>query len=261
MSARQLPAGTVTLLFTDIEGSTRLLHEIGELYGEVLAEHHRLLREVWAARGGVEVDTEGDAFFVAFPEARSALSAASAAQEALAAHAWPHGGPVRVRMGVHTGAPQIRDGTYWGVDVHYAARLCSAAHGGQVLVSASTRALADDVAAEDLGEHAVKDFPAARKLYHLTVAGRTSADFPPPRTLDTVRTNLPSVATPLVGRDRELATLRECLTGDLRLLTLTGVGGSGKTRLALASGAELLGRFADGVFFVSLASLRAEEEV
>jgi predicted ATPase/class 3 adenylate cyclase len=260
-SARQLPAGTVTLLFTDIEGSTRLLHEIGELYGDVLADHHRLLREVWAAHGGVEVDTEGDAFFVAFPDARSALRAAAAAQEELGVHPWPHGGPVRVRMGVHTGAPQIRDGTYWGVDVHYAARLCSAAHGGQVLVSASTRALADDVAAEDLGEHAVKDFPVARRLYHLTVAGRTSADFPPPRTLETVQTNLPSIASRLVGRERELEALREQLAGGARLLTLTGVGGSGKTRLALACGMELLASFADGVFLVSLASLGADEQV
>jgi predicted ATPase/class 3 adenylate cyclase len=260
-SAMPLPEGTVTLLFSDIEGSTRLLHEIGEVYGEVLADHHRLLREVWDAHGGVEVDTEGDAFFVALADARSAVRAAAAAQEALAAHRWPHGGELRVRMGIHTGTPRIRDGTYWGIDVHYAARLCSAAHGGQVLLSASTRALADDMPADDLGEHSVKDFPSARRLYHLVVGGRTSREFPPPRTPEATRTNLPSVTSSLVGRERELEEVCAQLTGGVRLLTLTGVGGTGKTRLALAVGSALLNSFADGVFLVALASVGEERLV
>jgi predicted ATPase/class 3 adenylate cyclase len=260
-TTRQLPEGSVTLLFTDIEGSTRLLHRIGEVYGDVLTDHDRLLREVWTAHDGVVVDTEGDAFFVAFRDAQSALSAAASAQEALGAHRWPHRGRVCVRMGVHTGTPRLRDGNYWGVDVHYAARLCSAAHGGQVLLSAATRMLARDVSADDLGEHALKDFPVARKLYHLNLAGRPSASFPPPRTLEIVRTNLPSSLTPLVGREGELETVSAKFAGGVRLLTITGVGGSGKTRLALASGARLLETHADGVFLVTLASVDDESEV
>ena len=127
------------MLFTDIEGSTRLLHEIGDLYGDVLAEHDRLLRSVWSAHGGVVVHAEGDAFFVAFADVEAAVKAAAAAQLALDANRWAHGGRLRVRMGVHTGSPRVIGNDYWGVDVHYAARLCAAAHGGQVLLSASTR--------------------------------------------------------------------------------------------------------------------------
>jgi predicted ATPase len=237
------------------------LHELGDLYGDVLAEHHRVLREVWPAHGGMEIHADGDAFLVAFREARAAVRAASAAQTALASNVWPHGGEVRVRMGLHTGNVRIRHDDFWGIDVHYAARLCSAAQGGQVLLSATTRALVADVAAEDLGEHALKDFPAARKLYHLSLPGRTSADFAPPRTLETVRTNLPSVSTRLVGRDRELEFLRDRLESGARLVTITGVGGSGKSRLALESGAALLLSFRDGVFLAGLASITGEDKV
>src|SRR5437764_419465 len=125
----RLPTGELTMLFSDIEGSTRLLHEIGEAYGDVLADHHRVLREVWGAHSGIEVHADGDAFLVVFLEARRAVAAAAAAQDALGAHVWPHGGDVRVRMGIHTGTAQVRHDDYWGIDVHYAARLCSAAHG------------------------------------------------------------------------------------------------------------------------------------
>jgi predicted ATPase len=231
-----------------------LLHELGDDYGRVLADHDRVLREVWTSCGGVEVDTEGDAFFVAFASPRAAVASVTAAQAALAAHDWSHGRRVRVRMGVHSGEPQVRGGTYWGIDVNYAARLCSAANGGQVLLSAATRALVADADVDDLGEHALKDFPAARSLFHLVVDGQHADGFPRPRTLATERTNLPSLATPFVGRELELDDLARRLTeSGERLVTVTGSGGSGKTRLAIACGAELLDRFADGVFLVALA--------
>ncbi|MGH2868657.1 MAG: ATP-binding protein [Solirubrobacteraceae bacterium] len=252
--ALALPTGVVTLLFTDIEGSTRLLQELGDVYGEVLAEHHRLLRGVWADHDGTEVDTEGDGFFVAFASVSAAVAAAADAQQALGGHPWPHGRAVRVRMALHTGEPRVHEGTYWGIDVHYAARLCSAAHGGQVMLSAATRALVPEADVDDLGEHALKDFTAPRTLFHLVVAGRRSSDFPAPRTLENARTNLPSIATPLLGREAELANLVNRLTATPeRLITLIGAGGSGKTRLAIACGDAVRHAFADGVFLVQLA--------
>jgi predicted ATPase/class 3 adenylate cyclase len=251
----------VALLFSDVEGSTRLLHEIGEPYGAVLAEHDRVLRAVWERFGGVVVDTEGDAFFVAFADAVAAVQAATAAQVALADQAWPHGGELKVRMGIHTGSPRVREGTYWGVDVHYAARLCSAARGGQVLLSAATRSLVPDAPVDDLGEHALKDFPAPRKLFHLRVAGRGADQFSRPSAIPGVRTNLPSMPTRLIGREREVEQVRAALTGTVRLLTLTGTGGSGKTRLALACGSALLDTFPDGVFLVRLAAIAHPAEV
>jgi predicted ATPase/class 3 adenylate cyclase len=249
-----LPSGTVTLVFTDIEGSTQLLHDLGETYGQVLADHHRLLHHVWSSHEGVEVATEGDAFFVAFTSPSAAVRAVGDAQRRLAGHTWPDGRAVPVRMGVHTGEPQERDGTYWGIDVHYAARLCSAAHGDQVLVSATTRALVPDVDVDDLGEHALKDFATPRRIFHLVIDGRRSEDFPAPRTLEAAHTNLPSIAQPLLGRNAELADLRRRLTGSgERLVTLIGAGGSGKTRIAIACGTDLLPEFEDGVFLVALA--------
>src|SRR5579875_1936843 len=164
--ATGLPTGLVTLMFTDIEGSTNLLHRLGDAYGDVLADHHRLLRAVWQEHRGVEVGTEGDAFFVAFRDAGDAVAAAQAAQLALRRYVWPRGFEVRVRMGIHRGTPQVRDAEYWGIDVHYAARVCAAAHGGQVLLSDSV-ATAVDVPSEDLGMHALKDFPTPRRLFHL----------------------------------------------------------------------------------------------
>jgi predicted ATPase/class 3 adenylate cyclase len=258
---RDLPGGTVTMLFTDIEGSTRLLHEIGDLYGDVLAEHDRLLRSVWSAHCGVVVHAEGDAFFVAFADVEAAVKAAAAAQLALDANRWAHGGRLRVRMGVHTGSPRIIGNDYWGVDVHYAARLCAAAHGGQVLLSASTRECVPAVPVDDLGEHGLKDFAVARPLFHLRVGGAGADRFPPPRTLARIRTNLPSPPNRLIGRERELREMRERLTGEVRLLTVTGVGGSGKTRLALACGSDLLEAFEDGVFVARLSSVEQLDEV
>ena len=171
---RTLPSGTVTMLFTDIEGSTRLLDQLGDGYGPMLADHRRLLRAVWARHEGVEVGTEGDSFFVAFTDVESAVDAAIAAQRALAAHAWPSGGGadgVRVRMGLHTGEPRLDNGDYWGADVHYAARVGAAANGGQVLASQATRALDGRHEFESLGEHSLKDFIAPRELFHLVVDG------------------------------------------------------------------------------------------
>ena len=237
-----LPTGTVTFLFTDVEGSTRLLHELGaEEYAEALSEHRRAIREACARQAGVEVDTQGDAFFFAFATAPSALSAASDLRQALAA------GPIRVRVGLHTGTPLLTEEGYVGGDVHRAARIAAAGHGGQVLVSSATAELIDE-ALRDLGEHRLKDLGAPQRLYQLG-----DGDFPPLRTL--YRTNLPIQPSPLVGREREL-TEAGALIREHRLLTLIGPGGSGKTRLALQLAAEAVERFPDGVFWVPLQALR-----
>src|SRR5437868_309337 len=156
----ELPTGTVTFLFTDIEGSTRLLHELGDAYADALAEHRRVLREAFEQHGGVEVDTQGDAFFVAFARATDALAAAREATEAL-------NGPIRVRIGLHTGEPLVTDEGYVGVDVHRAARIAAAGHGGQILVSRSTRDLVGADELRDLGEHRLKDLIAPERIYQL----------------------------------------------------------------------------------------------
>jgi predicted ATPase/class 3 adenylate cyclase len=241
---RPLPSGNVTLLFSDIEGSTRLLQQLGaETYAVALAEHRRIMREAFTAHGGAEVDTQGDAFFVAFPQAEGALAAAAEAQTALAS------GPIRVRMGIHSGEPLVTAEGYVGIDVHRAARVMSAAHGGQVLVSQPTYLLLDDTRRlTELGRHRLKDLTEAQPLYQLG-----TDEFPPLRTL--YRTNLPVQPTPLVGRDKELGEVLEFLTSS-RLVTLTGAGGSGKTRLALQAAAELVNDYKDGVWWVSLAAVR-----
>jgi predicted ATPase len=241
----ELPIGTVTLLFTDIEGSTRLLHELGDAYAEALAEHRRLLRKAFANHHGVEVDTQGDAFFVVFARASDAVAAAEAVQRALT------GGPVRVRIGVHTGEPTLGEDGYVGIDVHRAARIAGTAHGGQLLVSQATRELLGaDVELRDLGEHRLKDLPEPERLYQLG-----EDEFPPLRSLN--QTNLPMAATTLIGRSRELADLLGLLSrDDVRLLTMTGAGGTGKTRLALEAAADVVGDFENGVFWVPLAPLR-----
>ena len=249
MSPRELPAGTVTLLFTDVEGSTRLLQEHGPGYADLLAEHRRILREAFTRHSGVEVDTQGDAFFVAFPSVTDALAAAAEARHELET------GPIRVRMGIHTGEPIVTDEGYVGVDVHRAARIAAAAHGGQIVLSDTTRRLLEsDAPIRDLGEHRLKDLTGAERLHQLG-----EGEFPPLRTLDA--TNLPVAASPLVGRDDELRELALLLSDGTRLITMTGPGGTGKTRLALQVAAELVGTLRDGVFWVPLAGLSDGELV
>jgi len=238
---RELPRGTVTFLFTDIEGSTRLLQELGaEEYGNVLAEHRRILRDAFERHGGVEVDTQGDAFFVAFPTGPGALEAAREAQGEL---------DLPVRMGLHTGTSLLTEEGYVGADVHRAARIAAAGHGRQVLISAATAALIDADELRDLGEHRLKDLSAPERIFQLGVG-----EFPPLRTL--YRTNLPIPATPFLGREQELAdVVQQLARDDVRLLTLTGAGGSGKTRLALQAAAEAAEAYPDGVWWVPLAAL------
>src|SRR5438132_7153195 len=244
-----LPTGVVTLLFTDIEGSTRLLQELGDRYPQVLAEHRRTLRSAVTEHRGVEVDTQGDAFFIAFANARDAVAAAHAAQRALAAS------PVRVRMGIHTGEPTVTPEGYVAIDVHRGARICAAGHGGQILISKTTRDLLDpDSELRDLGEHRLKDLQKPEWLYQV-LAPDLEPRFPPLRSLS--NTNLPAEASTFIGRRRELDDL-SALMGrpEVRLVTLTGAGGAGKTRLALRLAAEFVEQFKNGVFLVSLAAVR-----
>ena len=242
---RHLPAGTVTFLFTDIEGSTKLLHTLGAAdYAQALAEHRRILREAFTADGGIEVDTQGDAFFVAFPTAQGAVRAAVEALEGLAT------GPIRVRMGIHTGTPHLSEEGYVGSDVHRAARIAACGHGSQVLVSSSTAALVGTDRLRDLGLHRLKDLSAPERIYQLG-----NDDFPPLKTLH--QTNLPIPSTPFLGREAELAQVRDLLSqDDVRLLTLTGPGGTGKTRLALHTADALAESYVHGVWWVPLAALR-----
>jgi len=253
-----LPTGTVTFLFTDIEGSTRLLERLGERYAVLLTEHQRLLREAIGEAGGKEVDTEGDALFAVFETAPQAVACAVEAQRALAAHSWPDGEQVRVRMGLHTGEGRLGAGGYVGLDVHRAARISAAGHGGQVLLSASTTSLAEGVlprgvTLRDLGDHRLKDLSRPEHLFQLLISELRS-DFPQPRTLEAHPNNLPVQLTSFVGREREIDGLNDAVEAS-RLVTLTGPGGTGKTRLGLQVGAELLERFEHGVFFVSLAPI------
>jgi predicted ATPase/class 3 adenylate cyclase len=241
----ELPTGTVTFLFTDVEGSTSLLRDIGaEPYAAALADHRAAIREECVVNGGVEVDTQGDAFFFAFPTAPGALTAASAFIERLETD-----GAIRVRVGIHTGTPFVSAEGYVGYDVHRAARIAAAGHGGQVLVSASTASLVE-ADLTDLGKHRFKDLGAPERIFQLG-----GGDFPALKSL--YRTNLPVPATPFLGRERELQEVAELLSAaDARLVTLTGPGGVGKTRLALQAVAEAAEGFPEGVWWVPLASLR-----
>lgn len=242
---RDLPTGTVTFLFTDVVGSTQLLQALGaEAYSKALAEHRGTLREAFRAHGGVEVDTQGDGFFVAFPTAPGALRAAAQAVDGLGP------GPIRIRQGLHTGTPIVVEEGYVGVDIHRAARIAACGHGGQVLVSAATAALLGTDGLRDLGEHRLKDLSAPERIYQLG-----DAEFAALNTLN--QTNLPIPATPFLGRERELAEVVAFLErDDVRLLTLTGPGGTGKTRLSLQAAAEASDRYPDGVWWVPLAALR-----
>jgi predicted ATPase/class 3 adenylate cyclase len=250
--ASALPTGVVTLLFTDVEGSTRLLHELGDDYGEALHEHRRRLRSAFAEHEGFEVDTQGDAFFVAFARASNALAAAADCQRALS------GGPIRVRMGLHTGEPRLTDEGYVGLDVHKGARIAAVGHGGQVLLSQTTRALVDaDV--RDLGLYRLKDLTAPERIYQLEIED-VPCDFPPLKTIEAGMTNLPVSRTSFVGRASELEAIDRLLEDPgCRLLTLVGPGGAGKTRLALEAAARRIDRYPHGVHFVPLASVASPE--
>ena len=254
-----LPTGTVTFLMSDIEGSTRLLQALGDRYAAVLDDHYRLISDACTAAGGLQISTEGDATFWAFPEAPAALRAAIGAQQSIEFHPWPSDATVRIRMGVHTGDGRTMGSTYVGLDVHRVARIASAGHGGQVLVSAATRALTERTLPEraelrDLGQHRLKDLDAPEHLFQLLVPDLRS-DFPPLGSLDGGRSeHLPAQLTSFVGRDREKRELLELLARS-QLLTLTGPGGTGKTRLSLEVAAAASDAFDDGVWFVSLSAI------
>jgi predicted ATPase/class 3 adenylate cyclase len=259
----ELPSGTVSLLFSDIEGSTVLLSRLGAGYADAMDGQRQVLRKAWADHGGTELGTEGDSFMVVFPTAEGAVAAAAQAQRELAAFDWPGGEQVRVRMGIHTGTPTVHDGGYVGMDVHRAARIAGAAHGGQVVLSSATAELVagclpDQVDLRDLGRHQLKDIAHPEHLFQLVIEGLRS-DFSPLKALGAA-SSLPRPATPLVGRDGELAELTALLGAtEVRLVTLTGPGGSGKTRLAIAVAEKLVEQFPDGVYFVPLAAVTTAE--
>ncbi len=252
------PTGTATFFFSDIEGSTRLLQSLGDRYSDALTRHHQLMRAAFSANAGRELRLVGDSFFTLFDSAVGAVAASVDAQRALTAEAWPDGAQLRVRIGLHTGEAAVVGGEYVGIDVHRAARIASAAHGGQVLVSRSVRAivedaLAGDVRLRDLGEHRLKDLSRPEHLYQVE-AGGLQTNFPPLNTLDRTPNNLPTQLTSFIGREAEVREVKRLLK-DARFLTLTGPGGTGKTRLALQVAAEVSDDFPDGVYFVGLSAV------
>jgi len=246
-----LPRGTVTFVFTDIEGSTRLLQRLGSEYGGVLQRQRSILDEAITNHGGIVFGTEGDAVFAAFERASSAVAAAVDAQLALKAATWPDDTDVRVRIGIHTGEADVVNGDYVGLALHVAARVTAAGHGGQVLITEACHGLASDVAAADLGVHRLKDVGDVRVL-QLTHPDLPE-QFPPLRSLSACPNNLPASVDSFVGRSAEVTALLSSLENS-RLVTLTGAGGTGKTRLALEVGSEALPSYRDGVWFVPLAA-------
>jgi predicted ATPase/class 3 adenylate cyclase len=254
MTDRVLPTGTLTFFFSDIQGSTRLVQRLGAGFKPVVEEHDRLVRAAIGPAGGVEVRTVGDAFFVAFPTADGAVRAALAAQRAFATASWPDDAEVRVRMGMHTGVGELGGGDYVGIDVHIAARIAAAAHGGQIVVSNVTRSLLRDTAGitlRDLGDHRLKDVGSLR-IWQVSADGLPS-EFPPLASLEPIM-NLPAAATAFIGREREVGEVR-ALVREHRLVTLTGPGGTGKTRLGVEAARGLGDDVRDGVFFVPLATI------
>jgi predicted ATPase/class 3 adenylate cyclase/DNA-binding CsgD family transcriptional regulator len=254
----EIPAGTVTFLVIDIEGSTRLLRALGDAYSGVLQRYHALVRDTLEEHQGHEVSNDGDGFVLAFPRALDAVGAAVTIQRRLAAQPATTAGPVRVRMGIHTGQPEVVNGSYVGLDVHRAARIGAAGHGGQILVSRTARELVDTglpeaVTLRDLGEHWLKDLARAEHLAQLVIDGQT-ADFPALRTGERHAPNLPEQLTSFIGREAELAEAADILAGS-RLMTLTGPGGTGKTRFAIQLATQVASGYADGLCFVPLAPI------
>jgi class 3 adenylate cyclase len=256
-----LAAQTFTFLFTDIEGSTALLARRGDLYPEILTDHHRLIRASLAAHGGEEVDTQGDAFFVVFSSPSACVAAAIGMQRAFGSHAWPGGEPVRVRMGVHSGEAAEAATGLVGLEIHRAARVAAVGHGGQILVSAATAGLLGDsmpagASVRDLGVHRLKDLSRPEQIFQLEADGLATV-FPPLRSLDNpkLRNNLPAQVSSFIGRDAELGEVQELIASS-RLVTLTGPGGAGKTRLGLQLAAGLVDGSGDGVWFADLAPLQ-----
>jgi len=262
-----LLVGTFTFLFTDIEGSTSMLRRLGDAgYADVLADHHLLIRSALAARGGEEVDTQGDAFFIVFSSPTACVAAAMEMQQAIRARTWPGGEQVRVRMGVHTGEASRAATGLVGLDVHRAARVAAVAYGGQILLSETAAAMVREslppgIGMRDLGLHRLKDLGRPERIFQLDAAG-LQADFPPLRSLGhpALQNNLPAQLGTFIGRERELSAVRT-LVGSSRLVTLTGPGGAGKTRLSLQVAAELLDGSGDGVWLVELAAVSDEDEV
>jgi predicted ATPase/class 3 adenylate cyclase len=257
-------AGTVTLVFTDIEGSTTLLERLGDGYATLIADHHGIVDGAGSRHGGTRIDAAGDGLFYSFSTARGALAACVEAQRELGAHTWPDDADVRVRMGIHTGEPLSAQTGYVGIDVHRAARICAAGHGGQILVSQAARSLMgtslpQDVGLTDLGLHHLRGIEGPERLYQVVAPG-LETDFPPVRSLDTTPNNLPRQLSSFVGRDQEIEAAEDRL-GRSTMLTLTGPGGVGKTRLALEIGAHLVASFPDGVWLVELASLAEDQLV
>jgi predicted ATPase/class 3 adenylate cyclase len=260
----ELLTGTVTFFFSDIEGSTLLLRETGDRWPAMLERHQELIRASIAAHDGREVGTEGDSFFASFPTAPGAMAAAVDVQKALAAEPWPEGADLRVRIGLHTGEASLSASTYVGLHVHRASRIASAGHGGQVLLSDATRSLVadelpDGVTMRDLGEHRLKDLEHPERLWQLVIEG-LQADFPAISSLDATPNNLPTSLTTFLGRDAEIEAIGGLLN-EHRLLTLTGPGGTGKTRLSLEVAGRMLRRYPDGIWFVELATISDPELV
>ena len=250
-----LPTGTLTLLFSDIEGSTSLLNGLGSRWGEALSAQRRIVRAAISAHHGYEMGTEGDSFFVVFASAQEALSAAVEVQRALLGYDWPGDVALRVRIGLHTGEPQRHEEGYIGIDVHRAARVAGTAHGGQIVLSESTQAIVGAQAGEfqlhDLGWHRLKDLAEPEHLFDVHAPGLPE-EHPPVRSLGT-RANLPVYATELIGRSRELTELCDTIDREgVRLVTLTGTGGTGKTRLAVAVASALEDRIQSDMYFVAL---------